>query len=220
MNAVINMRYNVVKNASRIVDTSEYLVKNPNNQKNNWKNLFGNNNPICLELGMGRGSFIIEMAKKHPNINYIGLELDINQTATATKNAEKDKLKNLLMICADASEIINMFGKEIDTIYLTFSEPWPKEKDAKRRFTSVNYLKLYDRIFKKNKHIIMKTDNKILFASALESLSDYWYTFKTVSLDLHNDERRIEDEEVVTDFERQYIKEKRPIYYVDAVFKD
>ena len=90
----------------------------------------------------------------------------------------------------------------------------------KKRFTSVNYLKLYDRIFKKNKHIIMKTDNKILFASALESLSDYWYTFNRVSLDLHSDERHIEDEEIVTDFERQYIKEKRPIYYVDAVFND
>ena len=214
------MRYNVVKNAERIVDSSEYLVKNPNNYKTQWKEVFGNNNKICLELGMGRGSFIIEMAKKHPNINFIGLELDINQTATAIKNVEKEKITNLKMICADANEIPNMFGKEIDTIYLTFSEPWPKEKDAKKRFTSVNYLKLYDRIFKKNKHIIMKTDNKILFASALESLSDYWYTFNRVSLDLHSDERHIEDEEIVTDFERQYIKEKRPIYYVDAVFND
>ena len=214
------MRYNVVKNAERIVDSSEYLIKNPNNYKTQWKEVFGNNNKICLELGMGRGSFIIEMAKKHPNINFIGLELDINQTATAIKNVEKEKITNLKMICADANEIPNMFGKEIDTIYLTFSEPWPKEKDAQKRFTSVNYLKLYDRIFKKNKHIIMKTDNKILFASALESLSDYWYTFNRVSLDLHSDERHIEDEEIVTDFERQYIKEKRPIYYVDAVFND
>ena len=214
------MRYNVVKNAERIVDSSEYLIKNPNNYKTQWKEVFGNNNKICLELGMGRGSFIIEMAKKHPNINFIGLELDINQTATAIKNVEKEKITNLKMICADANEIPNMFGKEIDTIYLTFSEPWPKEKDAKKRFTSVNYVKLYDRIFKKNKHIIMKTDNKILFASALESLSDYWYTFNRVSLDLHSDERHIEDEEIVTDFERQYIKEKRPIYYVDAVFND
>lgn len=214
------MRYNVVKNAERIVDSSGYLIKNPNSYKNRWSEVFGNKNPICLELGMGRGSFIIAMAKKHPNINYIGLELDINQTATAIKNVEKDNLPNLKMINADAAEIIDMFGREVESIYLTFSEPWPKEKDAKRRFTSVNYLKLYDRIFKKNKHIIMKTDNKILFASALESLSDYWYTFNRVSLDLHNDERRIEDEEIVTDFERQYIKEKRPIYYVDATFKD
>jgi len=122
------------------------------------------------------------------------------------------------MICTDAVEIINIFGKEIDTIYLTFSEPWPKKQDAKKRFTAINYLKLYDRIFKKNKHIILKTDNKILFASSLETLSSYWYTFDVVSVDLHKDERKIDN--VMTDFERQYFKEGRQIYYVDASFKD
>ena len=212
------MRYNVVKNASEIIENSSILIKNPKNYKNKWKDLFGNNNPICLELGMGRGSFIIEMAKTHPNINYIGLELDKNQTATAIKNVGDMRIKNLKMICDDANNIIEIFGKEIDTIYLTFSEPWPKKQDEKKRFTSINYLKLYDRIFKKNKHIILKTDNKILFASAMESLSSYWYTFDKVSLDLHNDERKIEN--IMTDFERQYFKEKRQIYYVDASFKD
>ena len=108
--------------------------------------------------------------------------------------------------------------KEIDTIYLTFSEPWPKKQDEKKRFTSINYLRLYDRIFKKKKHIILKTDNKILFASALESLSEYWYTFTKVSLDLHHDERNIEN--IMTDFEKQYYKENRPIFYVDAKFED
>ena len=212
------MRYNVVKNANEILKNSNYLIKNPSEYKNKWKELFKNNNPICLELGMGRGSFIIEMAKKNPNINYIGLELDKNQTATAIKNIKDLKLNNLKMICIDASEIINIFGKEIDTIYLTFSEPWPKKQDAKKRFTAINYLKLYDRIFKKNKHIILKTDNKILFASSLETLSSYWYTFDVVSVDLHKDERKIEN--IMTDFERQYFKEGRQIYYVDATFKD
>ena len=212
------MRYNVVKNANEILESSSYLVKNPMNNKNNWSKLFGNNNPICLELGMGRGSFIIGMAKSHPNINYIGLELDVNQTATALKNIGDQKINNLKMICANATDIINIFGKEIDTIYLTFSEPWPKKQDEKKRFTATNYLKLYDRIFKKHKHIILKTDNKILFASAMESLSNYWYIFDRVSLDLHNDERKIEN--IMTDFERQYYKEHRPIFYVDASFKD
>jgi tRNA (guanine-N7-)-methyltransferase len=122
------------------------------------------------------------------------------------------------MINADAANIINIFGKEIDTIYLTFSEPWPKKIDANKRFTSIAYLKLYDRIFKKDKHIILKTDNKILFASSLECLSEYWYTFDKVSLDLHNDERNISTS--ITDFENQYIKEGRPIYYLDASFKN
>ena len=212
------MRYNVVKNANNILDSSSYLIKNPKEYKNKWQDLFNNNNPICLELGMGRGAFIIEMAKTHPNINYIGLELDINQTATAIKNLNNLKINNLKIIWANASDITEFFGKEIDTIYLTFSEPWPKKQDEKKRFTSINYLKLYDRIFKKNKHIILKTDNKILFSSSLESLSDYWYTFNKVSLDLHNDERHIEN--IMTDFEKQYFKEKRPIYYLDAVYKD
>ena len=212
------MRYNQVANASRIINESSYLIKNPENYKGKWNELFGNNNPIMLELGMGRGSFIIEMAKTHPNINYIGLELDKNQTATAINNIRGQKLNNLKMICADAKNIINYFGKEIDTIYLTFSEPWPKKQDEKKRLTHESYLKLYDRVFKKNKHIILKTDNKILFASAMESLSAYWYTFDKVSLDLHNDERKIEN--IMTDFEKQYFKEHRQIYYVDASFKN
>lgn len=212
------MRYNFVKNAKEILESSPYLIKNPEKYKGKWNSVFNNNKPICLELGMGRGSFIIEMAKKHPNVNYIGLELDMSQTATAISNIRNEKINNLRMICADARNIIDYFGKEIDTIYLTFSEPWPKKQDEKRRFTHESYLKLYDRIFKKHKHIILKTDNKILFASAMESLSQYWYSFDKVSLDLHNDERKIEN--VMTDFEKQYFKEKRNIYYVDASFKN
>ena len=141
------------------------------------------------------------------------VNLEIRKFLTENKD-----LKNLKIICADAMDIINIFGKEIDTIYLTFSEPWPKKQDEKKRFTSINYLKSYDRIFKKNKHIILKTDNKILFSSALESLSDYWYVFDKVSLDLHNDERKIEN--IMTDFEMQYFKEKRPIFYLEASFKE
>ncbi len=212
------MRYNVVKNAEKIIENSSYLVKNPESYKGKWSSLFNNNNKICLELGMGRGSFIIQMAKNNPNINYIGLELDKSQTATAINNIKGQNLKNLKIICADARNIINYFGKEIDTIYLTFSEPWPKKQDEKKRFTHESYLKLYDRIFKKDKHIILKTDNKILFASSLESLSNYWYSFNKVSLDLHKDERKIEN--VMTDFEKQYFKEHRPVYYVDAFFKN
>ena len=134
-----------------------------------------------------------------------------------TKNLSSKNLKNIKLICADAANLLDFFGKEIDTIYLTFSEPWPKEQDKKRRFTHENYLKLYDRIFKKNKHIILKTDNKGLFAYSLETLSQYWYSFDRVSLDLHHDEKPIPN--VMTDFETQYYKEGRPIYYVDASFK-
>ena len=212
------MRYNVVKNANNILEGSKYLIKNPEKYKGKWKDVFNNNHPICLELGMGRGSFIIDMSKSNPNINYIGLELDKSQTASAINKIGGQKLNNLKIICSDAKNIIDYFSKEIDTIYLTFSEPWPKKQDERKRFTHESYLRLYDRIFKKNKHIILKTDNKILFSSALESLSEYWYSFEKVSLDLHNDERKIPN--IMTDFEKQYYKEHRPVFYLDAYFKN
>ena len=212
------MRYNVVKNAEHIVKESSYLIKNPSNYKNTWNKLFGNNNPICLELGMGRGSFIIKMALAHPNLNFIGLELDMNQIGYAAQSLISNQLTNLRFIHADARDLGEIFFKEINTIYLTFSEPWPKKQDERKRFTHESYFRLYDRVFKKDKHIILKTDNKILFSSALESLSQYWYSFNRVSMDLHNDERKIEN--IVTDFEKKYIKEHRQIYYLDAVYKN
>ena len=212
------MEYNVVKNASSILNSSKYYVSNPTKYKGKWNDFFGNHNLIYLELGTGRGEFIINMAKKYSNINFIGLELNESQIATAAKKLERENIKNLKLIKDDARNIINIFGKEINTIYLTFSEPWPKKRDEKNRFTHESYLKLYDRIFKKDKHIILKTDNKGLFAYSLETLSNYWYVFNTVSLDLHNDERNIPN--LMTDFEKQYFKEKRPIYYLDASFKN
>lgn len=212
------MEYNVVKNASSILNSSKYYVSDPTKYKGKWSDFFSNKNPIHLELGTGRGEFIIQMAKKYPEYNFIGLELNESQIATAAKKLERENIKNLKLIKDDARNIINIFGKEIDTIYLTFSEPWPKKRDEKNRFTHESYLKLYDRIFKKDKHIILKTDNKGLFAYSLETLSQYWYVFDTVSLDLHNDERCIPN--IMTDFEMQYFKEKRPIYYLDASFKN
>ena len=210
------MRYIEIKDSDKIINRSPYLVKNPTNNKNNWVSVFGNNNPIHLELGMGRGEFIINMALKYPNINFIGLELYESQMVKAVERLRKLDLPNLKLINSDAREIDKIFGKEIDTIYLTFSEPWPKKQDEKKRFTHESYLRLYDKIFKKDKHIILKTDNKGLFAYSLETLSQYWYSFERVSLDLHNDENPIPN--IMTDFEKNYQKERRPIYYVDAKF--
>ena len=211
------MEYNVIKNADKIIGASPYLVKEPSKYKNKWNDLFGNKNPICLELGMGRGDFIINMAREYPKTNFIGLELYDSQMVMATEKLKSLNLPNLKLINADARDIGEFFGREIDTIYLTFSEPWPKPIDEKKRFTHESYLKLYDRIFKKNKHIILKTDNKGLFAYSLETLSQYWYVFNRVSLDLHHDEKPIKN--IMTDFEKVYYEEGRPIYYVDAKFE-
>ncbi|NMA50911.1 MAG: tRNA (guanosine(46)-N7)-methyltransferase TrmB [Mollicutes bacterium] len=211
------MKYNVIKNADIIISKSKYLVKNPEKYKGKWHTLFNNNNPIKLELGMGRGDFIIDMAKSYPNINFIGLEQIDSQMVMAVNNLEKVNLKNLRLINADAQEIDHIFGKEIDTIYLTFCDPWPKKHDIRRRLTHESFLKRYDKVFRKHKRIILKTDNKGFFAYSLETLSQYWYSFDRVSLDLHNDENPIPN--IMTNYEKQYLKEKRPIYYVDASFK-
>ncbi len=210
------MEYNKVKDANKIINRSSYIIDNPTKYKNKWSDLFGNKNPICIELGMGRGNFIINMAKSNPNINYIGIELNESQIATAAQKLVNQNIPNLKLINMDAIKLDTVFGKEINTIYLTFSEPWPKKRDEKKRFTHDTYLKLYDKIFKKNKHIILKTDNKILFSYSLETLSQYWYSFNRVSLDLHHDENPIPN--IMTDFEKKYFEEGRPIYYVDAEF--
>ena len=212
------MEYNKIKNAEEKINSSKYLIKNPENYKNKWHDLFQYHNPIYLELGTGRGDFLLNMARKYPNINFIGVEINSSQLVRATQILETSNLKNIYLINMDARNLTKVFGKEIDTIYLTFSEPWPKKRDEKNRFTHESYLKIYDQIFKKDKHIILKTDNKGLFAYSLESLSQYWYIFDTVSLDLHNDERNIPN--IMTDFEKQYFKERRPIYYLDAYFKN
>lgn len=211
------MEYIKIKNASTIVKNSNYVVDTPERYKNKWSDLFGNKNPIDLELGMGRGDFIIEMARTYPNRNFIGIEINDSQMVNAIKNLESKKLPNLKLINMDAGELDKVFGKEIDTIYLTFSEPWPKKIDERKRFTHPLYLKLYDKVFKKHKHIVMKTDNKGLFAYSLETLSKYWYVFDRVSLDLHNDENPVKN--VMTNYEKQYEKEGRPIYFVDAKFE-
>ena len=212
------MEYKKIKDANIIINKSSYLVTNPENYKNKWHEVFGNNNPIHLELGMGRGDFIINMALAYPQINFIGLEISDSQMVKAVERLVNKKLPNLKLINADAINIPNIFGKEIDTIYLTFSEPWPKKIDEKKRFTHINFLKLYDRIFKRHKHIILKTDNKGFFAYSLETLSQYWYSFERVSLDLHHNEIPIPN--IMTDFEKRYYEEGRPIYYLDAVFKE
>ena len=212
------MEYIKIKNADKIVKNCPYVVNNPKEYKGKWNTIFENKNPIYLELGMGRGDFIIDMAKTYPNINFIGLEAIDSQMVRAVENLTNKNLPNLKLINCNAEEVDNIFQKEIDTIYLTFCDPWPKKIDEKKRFTHVNFLKKYDKIFKKQKHIILKTDNKGFFAYSLESLSNYWYTFKRISLDLHHDENPIPN--IMTNYEKQYFKEGRPIYYVDARFED
>ena len=209
------MRLRNVKNANDIINKSEYIIKDPMSYKGKYKTIFNNNNPINLEIGMGKGDFIIKMAKKYPNINFIGIEKYESVLVRAVEKLNDIKLDNLKLIREDAINIDKIFNHEIDTIYLNFSDPWPKKRHAKRRLTSLVFLELYDNIFIDIPHIIQKTDNILLFASSIESLSDYGYTFNKVSLDLVNED--IDNE--LTEYETKFINMGTKINYLDAYKK-
>ena len=194
------MRLRNNKNAKDIINNSKYVVLNPEDQISSWSKLFGNKNPIHIEIGMGKGDFIIGMAKLHPEINFIGIEMYDSVLMHAVKKLDELELPNLKLIRMDANDIDKVFKKEISLIYLNFSDPWPKNRNAKRRLTHERLLSKYDNIFKKDKVIFMKTDNIKLFAFSIESLSNYGYTLKNVTLDLHSEDI----ENVETEYEKKF----------------
>ena len=206
------MRLRNVKNANTIVENSEYVINNPYDYKGIYKTIFNNNNPIQIEIGMGKGDFIIGMAKKYPDINFIGIEKYESVMVRAIEKLSDIKLDNLKLIRMDAIEIDKVFNHEIETLYLNFSDPWPKKRHAKRRLTSEVFLRLYDNIFSDIPHIIQKTDNIGLFASSLMNLSTYGYTLDYVSLDLKNEDI----DNVVTEYERKFMEKGTNINYLNA----
>lgn len=206
---VICLRLRNLKNTDEILNTCEFLITDSSKYKGKWKELFGNDNPIYIEIGMGFGKFIYENAIKNPNINYIGIERFDKVIARAIKKFDK-RLDNLYIIRMDAMEIDDSFDKEVDLIYLNFSDPWPKKRHAKKRLTSDVFLEKYDKIFKNKKTIIMKTDNRDLFISSIESLSSYGYGLSDVSFDLHKSEEYI----ITTEYEEKFIGKGNPIYYL------
>jgi tRNA (guanine-N7-)-methyltransferase len=194
------------------MDNSSYLVKDYKDYTGKWKKLFNNNNPIHVEIGTGKGNFIINKAIKYPNINFIGIEKFDSIIARCLQKIPEG-LDNLKIVRMNALEIDEIFKKEVDTLYLNFSDPWPKKKWHKRRLTSHLFLEKYDSIFKKEKRIIQKTDNRDLFEYSLVSLNTYGYKLIDISLDLHNSS--IEDN-IETEYEQKFSK-LGPIYYVEAV---
>ena len=208
------MRVRNVKNKKEIISNSIYTIDNPESYKGKWQTLFNNNNPIYLEIGMGKGKFILENAKNNPNINYIGIEKNGSVLSYAIKKIEEYKLNNLKLICFDANKIDEIFYKDIDLLYLNFSDPWPKNRHEKRRLTSNSFLEKYDKIFKKDRLIEMKTDNQGLFEYSLISLVNNGYKIEDISLDLTNKEDFIN---VRTEYEEKYILKNNRIYYLKVI---
>ena len=204
------MRLRNLKNKEEIMDNCDYLITKPFEYIAKWNKLFKNNNPIYIEIGMGFGKFIYENALNNPDINYIGIEKYDNVVARAIKKIER--LDNLKIIRMDARFIDKVFDKEIDRIYLNFSDPWPKKGQANRRLTSPYFLELYDKIFKSNNNIHLKTDNSKLFAYSIESLNNYGYKLSNITFDLHKDESNI----ITTEYEEKFVSKGNNIYFLEA----
>lgn len=204
-----------MKNAKQIIEDCEYVIKHPQDFKGKYQSVFNNTNPIHIEIGMGKGKFIYEMAKINPHINFIGIEKYESVLVRAVEKVNVEPLPNLRLMCIDALNLPDIFDHEISCIYLNFSDPWPKNRHAKRRLTSEVFLDIYENLFVNEKRIIQKTDNLILFASSLKNLNNYGYKFDSVSLDLASTDIPNVETEYETKFKSQGIK----INYLNAYKK-
>lgn len=207
------MRLRNVKDADDILKNSFYYVRDPKNKKGKWKEVFENDNPIMLEIGMGKGDFLIGMAEAHPKWNFVGIEKYESVLVRGVQKLDKSNLANVRVIAVDAKDMSEYFDEEIRTIYLNFSDPWPKKRHAKRRLTYRDFLAIYTEVFEGDCHIIMKTDNDILFESTLISLNNFGYVFDEVILDLWRDELR---ENIKTEYEMKFGNKGFKIKYIEA----
>ena len=205
------MRLKNVPGARDVIAESSLVVHEPEKQKGNWQQVFGNDHPIHIEIGMGKGRFICEMAKTHPDINYIGIEKYSSVLLRAIQKMEEEPLPNLLFIRMDAENIDEVFGlDEVDRIYLNFSDPWPKDRHAKRRLPSKEFLARYDRFLKKEGVLEFKTDNKGLFDFAVEELPQAGWKLVKITYDLHHDEEMMQGN-VMTEYEEKFSSMGNPI---------
>ncbi len=209
-----------MKNAKEIIASCEFVIKNREGLKGKYNTLFGNDHPIHIEIGMGKGKFLIEMAKQYPLVNFIGIEKYESILVRAVQKLQEEPLPNIRLLCVDALGLKDIFYKEISCIYLNFSDPWPKMRHARRRLTSPTFLEIYEDLFVSEllggeKRIVQKTDNLILFASSLKNLNNAGYFFEEVSLDLAN----TSIPNVETEYEMKFKKQGMKINYINAVKK-
>ena len=206
------MRLRNVKGSREAIVASEFTINDPENQKGNWNKVFGNDKPIHIEVGMGKGKFMMGMAKANPHINYIGIEMYSSVLYRAVQKLELEPLNNLRFILLDAKDIAEVFDKgEVDRIYLNFSDPWPKDRHAKRRLPSRQFLARFDQILKKDGVIEFKTDNKDLFTFAEEEVEPAGWEIVAITYDLHKDEKMCEGN-IMTEYEEKFSSMGNPIY--------
>ena len=193
----------------KIKEYSDVVVFNPESNKGKWHDLFKNNNPIYLEIGMGKGKFIREHARRNPDINYIGCELSTSMCYKSAK--EVDNLNNLKILNYDAFKLEDVFESgEIDKIYLTFSDPWPKARHEKRRLTTDNVLNIYKKLLSNNGIIEFKTDNRELFEYSVIQFTNNNFEILELSLDLH----KTSDDIITTEYEEKFMAKGQVIYFI------
>ncbi len=206
------MRLRNIRGSREAIAESDYVIHEPQELKGKWREVFGNDNPIHVEIGMGKGKFIVEIAKLNPDINYIGIEKFSSVLVRGIQKLQQEPLPNLYFIRMEAEEITEVFAAgEIAKIYLNFSDPWPKDRHAKRRLPSREFLRRYDEILDKKGNLEFKTDNHDLFQFALGELEPAgWHTDK-VTEDLHHDESMMRGN-VMTEYEERFSAMGNPIY--------
>lgn len=212
------MRVRKRKGAEELIAANpQYVVENPQNWRGRWRERFGNGRPIQIEVGMGKGQFINQMAQNHPEINYIGIDMQVSVVSFALDKLLARPLDNLQLLYVDGSDLTDYFAEnEVDLIYLNFSDPWPKKKHAKRRLTYKNFLAIDEQILRPAGEIHFKTDNQALFEYSLASFSQYGMTLIQVWLDLHESDYI---GNVMTEYEEKFAAKGQPIYRVEAKFK-
>lgn len=212
------MRLRKVANAEDILkDNPDYVILNPQSYRGKWQNFFKNNNSIYVEIGMGKGKFIYEMASLYPDINFIGIEVVTSVMVRALQKLKANPLPNLILVCVDASLLRDVFNEnEVDRIYLNFSDPWPKNRHEKRRLTNKSFLEIYKDILNPEGEIHFKTDNQKLFEYSIVSMSQFGMVFNYISLDLHNSDF---EENVLTEYEERFSNLGQRIYRLEAKFK-
>ena len=197
------MRLKNVPRAAEVIEKSSYAVKDPERFRGKWAEFFGNGNPIHVELGMGKGRFVMDMARLHPEINFIGIERQKSVILRAVEKMEEDPLPNVALVLYEGDNIEEMLGEhEIDKIYLNFSDPWPKDRHAKRRLTSDRFFPRYDHVLKKEGTIEQKTDNTGLFAYSLESAVACGWKILFQTEDLHGSPYA--EGNVMTEYEEKF----------------
>ncbi len=205
------MRLRNIPAAANAIAESEYCILDYTEHKGEWKKLFGNNHPLVMEIGMGKGRFLMEHAALHPDINYLGVERYGSVLYRALQKMEEHPLSNIRFLCIDAEIIPEIFEREeLDYIYLNFSDPWPKDRHAKRRLTSREYLRRYDNVLKKEGRIEFKTDNRPLFDFSLEEARAAGWKIDACTYDLHNDEK-MRKGNIMTEYEEKFSSNGNPI---------